>query len=107
MLSNFIWDFPRCLLHWLTNSKAKSANREKTKPGGAATLKKDARTLRIERRKQRKSVHNVYLAECHAEGVEGQQAVGEELADADDVLDGLGGLDGADDAGSCAEHPGA
>ncbi len=43
-------------------------------------------------------------AEAHAERVDEQQAADERLADAEDELDDLGGLDDADEAGKDAEH---
>ncbi len=43
------------------------------------------------------------LAEAHAERVDEQEAADERLADAEDELDDLGGLDDADQAGEDAE----
>ena len=43
-------------------------------------------------------------AEAHAERVDQQQTADERLADAEDQLDGLGGLDDSDEAGQDAEY---
>jgi len=43
------------------------------------------------------------FAKPHAQGVVGEQTVGQQLADSQDGLDGLGGLERSDDAGHHAE----
>ena len=46
------------------------------------------------------------LPELHAQGVVGEKTVGQQVTLGQQELDRLGGLDGAQDAGQHADHPG-
>ena len=43
------------------------------------------------------------FAKPHAQGIVGQQGVGQQVSDPEDGLDGLGGLERSDDAGYDAQ----